>query len=75
MVLYPIHVIMMAVRQSKQINNPGATSHEESINNGKFDVKELKPFLKQAMWYDVRKSLDRDLKVLQAKINNEFFKN
>ena len=27
------------------------------------------------MWFDVRKSLDRDLKVLQAKINNEFYIN
>ena len=56
MILHPIHVIMMAVRKSKK---SGSVPSEESLN-----VDELKPFLRQSMWYDVRKCLDKDLKFL-----------
>ena len=58
MILHPIHVIMMSVRKSKMNGN---VPSEENLN-----INELKPFLRQAMWYDVRKCLDKDLKFLQS---------
>ena len=56
MILFPIHVIMMSIRKSKQSSN--------IVSEDSLDAKELQPFLRQAMWYDVRKCLDKDLKVL-----------
>ena len=56
---------MMAVRKSKKSNNAVA---EDSL-----ELKELQPFLRQAMWYDVRKCLDKDLKVLQNYLVKDFY--
>ena len=62
MILHPIHVIMMTIRKGKSM----ATSEESQF------INELKPFLRQAMWYDVRKCLDKDLKYIQTNLVREF---